>query len=178
MPVLLFCIAFGLAMDYEVFLVSRTREFWLASGVAGPATSERVRTRADNDESVALGIARTGRVITAAALVMSISFAALIAAHVSFMRMFGVGLTLAVVVDATLVRMILVPAFMHAMGRWNWWAPRPLVWLHERFGISDGHDVRKSGTPALEGVSTFAPWPAGEPGQTWRSTRPNDGRGV
>ena len=79
MPVLLFCIAFGLSMDYEVFLVSRIREFWLASG----------RTRADNDESVALGVARTGRVITAAALVMSISFAALIAAHVSFMRMFG-----------------------------------------------------------------------------------------
>jgi putative drug exporter of the RND superfamily len=66
------------------------------------------------------------------------SFAALIAAHVSFMRMFGLGLTLAVFVDATLVRMVLVPAFMHVMGRWNWWAPKPLVWLHERFGISEG----------------------------------------
>jgi RND superfamily putative drug exporter len=71
-------------------------------------------------------------------LVMSMSFAALIAAHVSFMRMFGLGLTLAVLVDATLVRMVLVPAFMHVMGRWNWWAPRPLIWLHERFGISEG----------------------------------------
>ena len=77
-------------------------------------------------------MARTGRVITAAALIMSISFAALIAAHVSFMRMFGVGLTLAVLVDATLVRMVLVPAFMHVLGRWNWWAPKPLVRLHER----------------------------------------------
>ena len=86
MPVLLFCIAFGLSMDYEVFLISRIREFWLRSGRAG----------ADNDESVALGLAHTGRVVTAAALVMSISFAALIAAQVSFMRMFGVGLTLAV----------------------------------------------------------------------------------
>ena len=84
-------------------------------------------------------MARTGRVITAAALVMSMSFAALIAAHVSFMRMFGLGLTLAVFVDATLVRMVLVPAFMHVMGRWNWWAPKPLVWLHDRFGISEGH---------------------------------------
>jgi putative drug exporter of the RND superfamily len=65
------------------------------------------------------------------------SFAALIAAHVSFMRMFGLGLTLAVFADATLVRMVLVPAFMHVMGRWNWWAPKPLVWLHERFGISE-----------------------------------------
>jgi RND superfamily putative drug exporter len=126
-PVLLFCIAFGLSMDYEIFLVSRIREFWLASG----------RTRADNDESVALGIARTGRVITAAAMIMSISFAALIAAHLSFMRMFGVGLTLAVLVDATLVRMILVPAFMHVMGEWNWWAPKPLVWLHRRLEIGN-----------------------------------------
>ena len=55
-----------------------------------------------------------------------------------FMRMFGVGLTLAVVVDATLVRMVLVPAFMQVLGRWNWWAPKPLVWLHERFGIDEG----------------------------------------
>ncbi len=141
MPVLLFCVAFGLSMDYEVFVVSRIREFWLASGAAGPATSGCVRTRADNDESVALGVARTGRVVTAAALVMSISFAALITAHVSFMRMFGVGLTLAVVVDATLVRMVLLPAFMRVLGTWNWWAPKSLVGLAERFGISDGHAV-------------------------------------
>ena len=128
-PVLLFCIAFGLSMDYEVFLVSRIREFWLASGAA------------DNDESVARGIARTGRVVTAAALIMSISFAALIASNVSFMRMFGLGLTLAVLVDATLVRMVLVPAFMHVLGRRNWWAPAPLVRLHKRLGLNDGHSV-------------------------------------
>jgi RND superfamily putative drug exporter len=80
-------------------------------------------------------------VVTAAALVMSISFAALIAAHVSFMRMFGVGLTLAVVVDATVVRMVLVPAFMHVLGHWNWWAPTWLARLHERFGISEGPQI-------------------------------------
>jgi RND superfamily putative drug exporter len=125
-PVLLFCIAFGLSMDYEVMLVSRIREYWLASN----------QTPADNDESVALGLAHTGRVITAAALIMSISFAAMIAAQVSFMRMFGVGLTVAVLGDATLVRMLLVPAFMHVMGRLNWWAPKPLALLHERLGIS------------------------------------------
>jgi RND superfamily putative drug exporter len=68
---------------------------------------------------------------------MSISFAALIAAQVSFMRMFGTGLTLAVLVDATLVRMVLVPAFMHLLGHWSWWAPKPLAWLHERVGISE-----------------------------------------
>jgi putative drug exporter of the RND superfamily len=138
MPVLLFCIAFGLSMDYEVFLVSRIREYWLTSGAARPARVDAAAAHAANDESVALGVARTGRVITAAALVMSMSFAALIAAHVSFMRMFGLGLTLAVIADATLVRMVLVPAFMHMMGRWNWWAPKPLVWLHDRLGFSEG----------------------------------------
>ncbi|MGV0626952.1 MMPL family transporter [Mycolicibacter minnesotensis] len=141
-PVLLFCVAFGLSMDYEVFLVSRIREYWLASG----------RTRADNDESVALGLARTARVITAAALVMSISFAALIAAQVSFMRMLGLGLTLAVMADATLVRMVLVPAFMHLMGGWNWWAPAPLARLHRRFAISEDGAVptgRHAAPPGL-----------------------------
>jgi RND superfamily putative drug exporter len=136
-PVLLFCVAFGLSMDYEVFLVSRIREYWLAAVASHPAPPDNRTKRADNDESVALGLARTGRVVTAAALVMSISFAALIAAQVSFMRMFGTGLTLAVLADATLVRMVLVPAFMHVLGHWSWWAPKPLVWLHERFGISE-----------------------------------------
>jgi len=126
-PVLMFCVAFGLSMDYEVFLLARIREYWLGSN----------KTREDNDESVALGLARTGRVVTAAALIMAIAFAALIAAQVSFMRIFGLGLTLAVLVDATLVRMALLPAFMHVMGRWNWWAPKPLVRLHERFGLSE-----------------------------------------
>ena len=97
-------------------------------------------TAADNDHSVALGLARTGRVITAAALIMSISFAALIAAQVSFMRMFGVGLTLAVLSDATLVRMLLVPAFMHVMGRANWWAPKWVSRLRERSHVSDPTD--------------------------------------
>ena len=127
-PVLLFCIAFGLSMDYEVFLVSRIREFWLASS----------GTRTDNDESVARGIAYTGRIITAAALIMSISFAALIAAEVAVMKLFGLGLTLAILADATLVRMVLVPAFMHVMGQWNWWAPRWMVALHRRLSFSDG----------------------------------------
>ena len=150
MPVLLFCIAFGLSMDYEVFLVSRIREFWLQSGNGGEA-SARVR----NDESVALGLAKTGRVVTAAALLMSISFAALIAAEVAFMRMFGVGLTLAVLVDATLVRMALVPAFMHLLGRWNWWAPKPLVKLHARIGFSEsGESSRAAGERSTEPAGT------------------------
>jgi RND superfamily putative drug exporter len=155
MPVLLFCIAFGLSMDYEVFLVSRIREYWLASQAA---TTDGAATRADNDRAVALGVARTGRVITAAALVMSISFAALTAAQVSFMRMFGVGLTLAVLADATLVRMVLVPAFMHVLGRWNWWAPKPLTRLHERIGISESADELR-----------LAPIESGRPVKTQRT---------
>jgi RND superfamily putative drug exporter len=135
MPVLLFCVAFGLSMDYEVFLVSRIREFWLASP----------QTAADNDESVALGLARTGRVITAAALIMAITFSALVAAKVAVMRLFGVGLTLAVLMDATLVRLVLVPAFMHVAGKWNWWAPGPLRALHRRFGISESGEQRHTG---------------------------------
>ncbi|MEE6139968.1 MMPL family transporter [Mycobacterium sp. 050128] len=124
-PVLMFCIAFGLSMDYEVFLLARVREYWLYSP----------RTRADNDESIARGLARTGRIITAAALLMSISFAALISAGVSFMRMFGLGLTIAVLMDATVVRMLLVPAFMHVLGGLNWWAPASLArWHHRTFG--------------------------------------------
>jgi RND superfamily putative drug exporter len=109
-------------MDYEVFIVARIREFWLAGG----------QTRGDNDEAVAQGLAHTGRVVTAAAAIMTISFGALIAAKVSFMRMFGVGLTLAIVLDATVVRMMLLPAFMHLMGPWNWWAPAPLARMHGR----------------------------------------------
>ncbi|MFI8773449.1 MMPL family transporter [Gordonia sp. NPDC062954] len=128
MPVLMFCIAFGLSMDYEVFLLGRIREEWLASQ----------RTRADSDHAVAVGLARTGRVVTAAALLMSIVFAGIAASEVSFMRMFGVGLTLAVLMDATIIRMLLVPAFMRLAGRANWWAPGPLRQLHDRIGLSEG----------------------------------------
>lgn len=131
-PVLLFCIAFGLAMDYEVFLVSRIHEYWLASQAIQETPPTAAQARAATDESTALGIAGIGRVVTTAALVMSISFAALIPAHVSFMRMLGLGLTLAVLADATLVRMVLVPAAIHLLGQWTWWAPKPLEWLRQR----------------------------------------------
>jgi RND superfamily putative drug exporter len=137
-PVLLFCLAFGLSMDYEVFLISRIREYWLASG----------KTHADNAESVALGLARTGRVVTAAALLMAVTFASLMAAKVSVMCIFGVGVTLAVLVDATLVRMVLVPAFMRVLGRLNWWAPAPLVRLHRRIGISESAELPEPFRPS------------------------------
>ena len=127
MPPLMFCVAFGLSMDYEVFLLSRIRESWLESG----------RTSADNTRAVALGLGRTGRIVTAAALLMAIVFAAIANGRVSFMMLFGTGLTLAVIMDATVVRGILVPAFMRLAGRWNWWSPRPLARLHDRIGLSE-----------------------------------------
>jgi RND superfamily putative drug exporter len=136
MPPLMFCLAFGLSMDYEVFLLSRIREAWLESG----------RTAADNTRAVALGLGRTGRIVTAAALLMAIVFAAMAGSKVSFMMLFGTGLTLAVVMDATVVRGILVPAFMRLAGRWNWWAPRPLARLHARIGLSEN----PSTTPIVE----------------------------
>lgn len=120
LPVLLFCVAFGLSMDYEVFLLARFTEEWKRSG----------RTRADNDDAVALGIARSGRIVTAAALLMAVIFVGIASSGVTMNRMLGVGLALAVLMDATLVRMVLVPAFMRLLGTANWWAPalsRPLL---------------------------------------------------
>jgi putative drug exporter of the RND superfamily len=142
-PVLLFCMAFGLSMDYEVFLIARIREYW----------DNSVKTRTDNDESVALGLARTGRVVTAAAVLMAITFSALISSQVSFMRMFGLGVTLAVLADATLVRMVLMPAFMHVLGRVNWWAPAPLARLHQRIGISESGDPDRT---ALSDIASYS----------------------
>ena len=141
-PVLLFCLAFGLSMDYEVFLISRIREFWLASR----------KTPVDNAESVALGLGRTGRVVTAAAVLMAVTFASLMAAKVSIMCLFGVGVTLAILMDATLVRMLLMPAFMRVLGPLNWWAPRPLARLHRRFGISESAELRELARPGSHGL--------------------------
>lgn len=126
-PVLMFCVAFGLSMDYEVFIIARTREFWLASD----------RSHRANRESVALGLAGTGRIVTAAALVMAITFAGLTASEVSMLRIFGFGLAVAILVDAILIRSVLLPAVMVLLGRWNWWAPHPLARLHARFGMHE-----------------------------------------
>jgi RND superfamily putative drug exporter len=128
MPPLMFCVAFGLSMDYEVFLLSRIREAWLKSE----------QTAQDNTRAVAIGLGQTGRIVTAAAILMAIVFAAIADARVSFMMLFGTGLTLAVLMDATIVRGVLVPAFMRLAGRWNWWAPKPLAKLHARIGLSEG----------------------------------------
>ncbi len=123
MPVLLFCIAFGLSMDYEVFLLSRIKE-------------EHDRG-VDNAEAVAAGLARTGRIVTTAAALLAVTFAAFVTSSVTFLQMLGLGTALAIVLDATLIRGVLVPAFMRLAGRANWWAPRPLRALHSRIGLAE-----------------------------------------
>ncbi len=122
-PVLMFCIAFGLSMDYEVFLLSRIHERYLATG--------------DNTGAVATGLQRTGRLITAAAVLIAVVLVSFGASHVTMLKMMGTGLALAVLVDATLVRGVLVPAFMRLAGRFNWWAPAPLRALYRRIGVSE-----------------------------------------
>ena len=133
-PILMFCIAFGLSMDYEVFLLSRIKE-------------EHDRT-GDNTASVAAGLEKTGRIVTAAAALLAITFIATGTSDVTFIKLFGLGLALAVVMDATLVRAGLVPAFMRLAGEANWWAPAPLRRIHDRFGFSesDGPDQHDRGT--------------------------------
>jgi RND superfamily putative drug exporter len=127
MPILMFCIAFGLSMDYEVFLLSRIKE-------------EHDRG-SDTVTSVAVGLERTGRIVTAAAVLIAVVFLSFATGQVSFMKMFGIGLTLAVLVDAFLIRSTLVPAFMRLAGDANWWAPGPLRRFHDRFGFSEHVDL-------------------------------------
>lgn len=122
LPVIIFAFAFGLSMDYEVFLLARIKEF-----------RDRGCT---NDDSVRLGMQRTGRIITSAALLIVIVFAGFILGDLLAIKETGVALALAVFVDATLVRMILVPATMTLLGEWNWWAPGPLRRLHDRLGLA------------------------------------------
>jgi RND superfamily putative drug exporter len=117
-PILMFCVAFGLSMDYEVFLLSRIKESYEAT--------------ADNTAAVALGVERTGRLITAAAVLIAVVFLTFVSSGITFIKLFGLGMALAVLVDATLVRGVLVPAFMRLAGRWNWWAPAPLRAAHAR----------------------------------------------
>ena len=122
-PILVGAIAFGLSVDYEVFLLSRIREQWLASG--------------DPRGSVAVGLQRTGRIVTAAALVIGVVFAGFIVGGFAPIKAVGLGLVLAIALDATIVRMLLVPATMTLLGRYNWWLPAPLRRLHARLALSE-----------------------------------------
>ncbi|HVY45027.1 MAG TPA: MMPL family transporter [Minicystis sp.] len=125
LPVLLFCILFGLSMDYEVLMLSRMKETWDASR--------------DNTHAVAEGLERTAGLITSAAAIMVAVFGAFALARVVLIQAVGLGMSLAVALDATLVRVLLVPATMRLFGDANWWAPRPLVVLRDKLGMSKPH---------------------------------------
>jgi RND superfamily putative drug exporter len=122
-PVLLFAIAFGLSTDYGVFLLTRIKE---ARDGGLP-----------NDEAVAVGLQRTGRIVTAAAILFCIAIGAFVTSEMIFIKQLGLGTALAVLIDATIVRALLVPSLMRLLGEWNWWAPKPLLKLHARFGLRE-----------------------------------------
>jgi RND superfamily putative drug exporter len=126
-PMMLFAVVFGLSMDYEVFLLSRIREEWDRTG--------------DNTAAVEAGLARTGGIITSAALLLIVVIGAFATSGITFIKMIGVGLVIAIVVDATIVRGLLVPATMRLLGSANWWAPAPLKRAWERYGFREGEPV-------------------------------------
>jgi putative drug exporter of the RND superfamily len=134
LPTIFFAVLFGLSMDYEVFLLSRIREAYDAG--------------ADNAESVARGVAATGRVITSAALIMTVVFLSFAANPSALVKMIGVGLATAIVLDATIVRMVVVPATMALLGRANWWLPG---WLDRRLPRVriEGAEVQRQPEPVL-----------------------------
>jgi RND superfamily putative drug exporter len=118
LPIIMFCVLFGLSMDYEVFLLSRVREEWERTG--------------DNTRAVAVGLQRSGRIITSAALLVVVVTASFVTADVVIIKALGFGIALAVFLDATVVRALLVPSTMKLLGRWNWWLPSPLERLLPR----------------------------------------------
>ena len=147
MPVLILIFAFGLSMDYEVFLLSRIKEVHDQTG--------------DNDLAVAVGLQRSGRIITSAAALIVVVFAGFAAGEVLAVKQLGVGLAIAVIVDATLVRTLLVPATMKLLGERNWWAPAPLRRFHDRYGL---HEAPSAPRPPRDGPG------AGDRGRGgWRS---------
>jgi RND superfamily putative drug exporter len=123
MPILLFAVAFGLSTDYAVFLLSRIKE--------------ARDNGASDSEAVAIGLERTGRIVTAAALLFAVAIGAFATSEIIFIKQNGVGTALAVLIDASIIRALLVPSLMELLGKWNWWAPAPLRRVYERFGISE-----------------------------------------
>jgi RND superfamily putative drug exporter len=122
-PILLFAVAFGLSTDYGVFLLSRIKE---------------ARDKgAANREAVAMGLERTGRIVTAAAVLFCVAIGAFATSQIVFIKELGVGTAIAVLLDATIVRAFLVPSLMEILGERNWWAPRPLARLHRRIGLAE-----------------------------------------
>lgn len=148
-PIFMLAILFGLSMDYEVFLLSRVREQWDRTADSGMAPGER------NTTAVAVGVQKTGRIITSAALLLAVVIGAFSLSGVVFMKMIGVGMLVALLLDATVVRALLVPATMKLLGHWNWWAPGPLRRFWERHGHRE-HDEPPVEVPQEGGVTSLA----------------------
>ena len=142
-PILMLAILFGLSMDYEVFLLSRVRERWDATG--------------DHEGSVASGVQSTGRIITSAALLLGVVIGAFATGDIVLMKMLGVGMVVALVVDATIVRAVMVPATMALLGRANWWAPGPLRRWWEQHGFREGSHLAPAGPALTTGVVPTPP---------------------
>ncbi|MFE8946451.1 MMPL family transporter [Streptomyces sp. NPDC007856] len=143
LPVLMFCVAFGLSMDYGVFLLSRIKEEYDRTG--------------DHDAAVRHGLQRTGGLITAAAVILAVVMVAIGTSRVTNTKMLGLGIALAVLMDAMVVRSLLVPAIMRLTGRATWWAPAPLRRFHERFGVSEGeHPAPPTGRGAVSTCGSAA----------------------
>ena len=161
--ILMLAIIFGLSMDYEVFLLSRIRERYDVTG--------------DNTAAVAGGLQRTGGIITSLALLLVIVVGAFSASGITFIKLMGVGMIIALVVDATIIRVLLVPATMRLLGPANWWAPRPLRRFYARYGIRE--DVRparaaaRGGRPQGGRAGVAAP----AQGSRCRADRPPPGTG-
>ncbi|MBK3626715.1 MMPL family transporter [Streptomyces sp. MBT49] len=147
LPVLMFCVAFGLSMDYGVFLLSRIKEEYDRTG--------------DHAGAVALGLRRTGGLITAAAVILAVVMVAIGTSRVTNTKMLGLGIALAVLMDAMVVRSLLVPAVMRLTGRATWWAPAPLRAFHRRFGLSEGEGGPARPAPDAEAPSEDPSGPAG-----------------
>ncbi len=130
-PIFMLAILVGLSMDYEVFLLSRVREQWDKTAGSGMTPAER------NTDAVAVGVQKTGRIITSAALLLAVVIGGFSTSGIVFMKMIGVGMLVALLLDATIVRALLVPATMKLLGRGNWWAPGPLRRFWERYGMRE-----------------------------------------
>ncbi|MGH3362155.1 MAG: MMPL family transporter [Nocardioides sp.] len=138
-PILMLAILFGLSMDYEVFLLSRVREQWDRTG--------------DNDLAVATGVQKTGRIITSAALLLAVVIGAFGLSGIVFMKMIGIGMLVALLIDATVVRALLVPATMKLLGTWNWWAPGPLRRWWERYGFREHDEAPATASELVEAAA-------------------------
>jgi len=159
-PLLLFALGFGLATDYGVFLLSRIKE---------------ARDQGHTDEeAIAVGLERTGRIVTAAALLFAVAVGAFVLSEIAFIKQIGLGTALVVLIDATIIRALLVPSLMKLLGEWKWWAPAVLRRLHARVGVSDTAppDVAPPAVPVPAAASPLAQAltpPAGDPQTTGTS---------